>query len=456
MPVHKLIIELAPQPELIEMAAAAQGFEPATRAFARAPLPERFIWDASYSPVEVPSPEDRAGRADVLGMAGFGAFGPVLEAVPAEPGLTFAIRGEVENEDLGAFLDEAATNPGIRRVFTDELIQAFPTCGADPSLGSDQDVARELCVDRLHGQGMDGRGVLLAVVDGGVNTAHLSAHGKPLTLDASRSWTSSAGTVPGSALVGHGTMCAYDAAIAAPACSLADLIVLRPGPLTALLSDAVKAYEHLLRQIRSHGLFDEYRALVVSNSWGVFHPSWDQPVGTALNYSDNPNHTFNRIVATLERYGADIVFAAGNCGKDCPDLRCIGATNRSIYGANSHPSVLCVGGVDTTRHRVGYSSIGPGRLMNQKPDLCAYTHFSGSGVYPTDSGTSAAAPVAAGVLAAVRSRWGFDPANPVRHPASLRQFLVDNVDPVGLQGHSMELGWGIIDGCALAGADLDA
>jgi hypothetical protein len=43
-------------------------------------------------------------------------------------------------------------------------------------------------------------------------------------------------------------------------------------------------------------------------------------------------------------------------------------------------------------------------LSANKPDLAAYTHFEGSHVYPEDGGTSAACPVAAGVIAALRFR----------------------------------------------------
>jgi hypothetical protein len=57
---------------------------------------------------------------------------------------------------------------------------------------------------------------------------------------------------------------------------------------------------------------------VVNNSWGMFNPTWDFPVGDPQNYSDNPNHPFNIIVASLEAAGADILFAAGNCGPGMP------------------------------------------------------------------------------------------------------------------------------------------
>ena len=66
---------------------------------------------------------------------------------------------------------------------------------------------------------------------------------------------------------------------------------------------------------------------------------------------------------------------------------------------------------------------GPGTLISNKPDLAAYTHFLGSQVFGSgqpDSGTSAACPVMAGVVAALRSMYPYDPANANRSPANVR------------------------------------
>ena len=179
--------------------------------------------------------------------------------------------------------------------------------------------------------------------------------------------------------------------------------------MAGFLSDALLAYAYLNARVASPGWRRRYRALVVNNSWGMYHPSWDFPPGHPGRYSDNPNHPFNIIVGTLTRAGADILFAAGNCGADCPDGRCQGVTKNTIAGANAHPDVLTLAGCDITDNRVGYSSQGPGipGMAKQKPDLTAYTHFLGSeafGVGSPDSGTSTACPVAAGCVAAIRTR----------------------------------------------------
>jgi uncharacterized protein (TIGR02996 family) len=176
-------------------------------------------------------------------------------------------------------------------------------------------------------------------------------------------------------------------------------------------------------------------------SWGMFHPSWDFPVGSPQNYSDNPNHPFNIIVSSLEAAGADILFAAGNCGPECPDGRCRGATDKGIYGANTSPAVTCVAGVLRSRDRVGYSTKGPGRLEDKKPDIASFTHFAGSGVYPADGGTSAATPVAAGVVAALRRLY----PSSVLPPADLRDLLGNTAEQHGQEKFNYEYGYGVID-----------
>src|SRR5207248_980418 len=90
----------------------------------------------------------------------------------------------------------------------------------------------------------------------------------------------------------------------------------------------------------------------------------------------------------------------------------------------------------------GYSTKGPGRLEKEKPDLACYTHFAGSGVYAADGGTSAATPVTAGVVAAVRRLY---PASMVS-PARLRKLLRETaVQPAGGAGHNYEYGHGVLN-----------
>jgi subtilisin family serine protease len=291
---------------------------------------------------------------------------------------------------------------------------------------------------------MDGSNVLVAIVDTGVNLAHLNKKGKNPNFDATKSWTPVSGITPGKGDIDHGTMCAFDVCIAAPNCTILDYALLQSQAsgstvMEGFLSDAVKAFSNLLQFLLQAP--EPKPALVVNNSWGMYNPTWDFPVGNSGNYSDNPNHPFNIIVESLEDAGADILFAAGNCGVECPSSQCAGITNRAIYGANSHPSVLSVAGVTYKKERVGYSSQGPGRLATEKPDICGYTHFVGSGVYSEDNGTSAACPVTAGVVAAIRTVYS--PAE--LPPAQLRQLIRRTAEDLGGIGFDYSHGYGVIN-----------
>jgi len=333
----------------------------------------------------------------------------------------------MEAEGLSQRIEAVRQDPQVVGVFADPRIQAIAVCPVGP-VGSDMDVEEVLDVDRLRRLGMDGTGVNVAIVDTGVNLHYLNARGKRPAFDRSLSWGPHPNLPLGDMPVDHGTMCAYDVCIAAPGCTVIDHALLTsttPGGSTmeGFLSDAVQSYGVLLSWMaRAAGPFagdHTPRTLVVNNSWGMFHPSWDFPVGDPANYSDNPDHPFNIIVPSLEAAGADILFAAGNCGPECPDGRCLDATDAGIYGANSSPAVISVAGAIITKERIGYSTKGPGRLEKTKPDLTSFTHFAGSGVYAADGGTSAATPVAAGVVAAVRRLY----PSSVISPAQLRDIL---------------------------------
>lgn len=369
----------------------------------------------------------------------------------SDEGSTYIVRGTMDEKDFTK-VEKLANVTGV---YADVVIESCPaTCPAGP-VGTHLDVEALLCASRFHRQGMDGSGVMVAVVDTGVNMAWMNSHGKSPRFDAARSWVPRAGLTPGSMPVDHGTMCAFDICIAAPRCTLLDIALLSSNArgrnvMEGLLSDAVRAYQHLMGIMGQPRRPGENRSLVVNNSWGMFHPDWDFPVGHQGNYSDNPGHPFNRIVGALAAAGADILFAAGNCGAECPDGRCRNLTNAGIFGANSHPDVLCVAGVTKNKVRIGYSTQGPGRLARNKPDISGFTHFQGSGVYAADGGTSAATPVVAGVVAAIRNKRPFDATSPAATPAAIRSLITSTAEDAGPTGYDFDHGFGIVNGCAIA------
>jgi subtilisin family serine protease len=423
-------------------AAAAGG---STSAGAHEQLPG-FTVDPEFGTVQVPSPIPPQPGANAF------AFSQPIRFTSSNEEATYLVRGEIPEHQLSTV--HAGLPPDVVGVFADPVIESTLTCGGDPAVGNANDVAAALAAGQLAAAGMDGTNVALAIVDTGINLAWLKTQGRTPKVDAARSWTpAGVKTKPGNHPKNHGTMCAFDAGIVAPKATVLDHAVLlsqKQGATTmeGLLSDAVLSYSKLLQVVGAMPVTT--RALVVSNSWGMFSPTWDFPVGNPGNYSDNPSHPFNVIVASLAAAGADILFAAGNCGLDCPDGRCQFGNTRPICGANSHPSVLCIAGIDIHKSRVGYSSQGPGRLSARKPDVACYTHFDGSHVYAPspDSGTSAATPVAAGVVAAIRTRYSAGKVPPDQLRSIIAKTSLDLEQP----GFDYDTGWGALDPGALIAA----
>jgi subtilisin family serine protease len=447
----RVLIQLRPPTEVVDAvisaAARARGAE-------AAPAPTDVVrdlpgvaLDPTFAPVPVPRPL-AAGGGHFISLDQ-----PTIFSLEADQA-SVLVRGEIADDELASRLALLlSSRPDVAGVFADPVIESCLTCGGTAAVGDWKDVADELRVGTLTEGGYTGGGAALAIVDTGINSAHLEKQlGHAPTLDADRSWTpAGVSTTPGAHPLNHGTMCAFDALIAAPQATLLDVAVLlsqREGEtaMQGLLSDAVAAYAYLRTVLDA--MPADHRALVVSNSWGSFSPEWDFPPGHPGNYSDNRAHPFNIIVASLEQAGADILFAAGNCGRECPDGRCA-YPSLPIGGANSHPQVLSVGGVDVTGERVGYSSQGPGRLAERKPDLCAYTHFDGSKVFDgPDSGTSAACPVAAGVVAAIRTTVAATQLT----PAQLRTLLRRTADDRSTVGYDYDYGYGVVDVDGVLGA----
>ena len=387
-----------------------------------------FALDDTYHPVRV------AGR-----------LGSPAER-PAARGFRYARAegGPIDTYAVRAIFDDEEAVHRLRRergmdvvgVFADPAVSVFPSayCGSG-AVGTADDVARRVGVSALRAHGLTGKSVHVAVVDTGIDGSRIPVAG---------GWAPGSDYVPGSAKPDHGTMVAYDVRIAAPEAKIYDYALLRTeaGTWAAFLSDAIAAFADLIERVNANP-----GRWVVNNSWGMFDRSEDAPIGSPENYSANPDHPFNQITGGLVAAGADVFFAAGNCGKPCPDDRCGTADTgpgQSIHGANSHPDVVTVAAVTVTDRRLGYSSQGPGGLHTRKPDLAGFSHFAGSGVWPVDGGTSAASPVAAGVAAALRQRL---PASALT-PAQLKGALQRSARDLAGRGWDYDLGYGVIDAAA--------
>jgi serine protease AprX len=341
---------------------------------------------------------------------------------PIAPFSTMLLEKELEKDGLVPEISPAAA-------------PACPigTCDCSPGTakGTIGDVARYLGVDQIWAAGYRGEGIVVGVVDGGI-----TAEGRPVIAGETTrriprvigGWPIADWGTRASSWGNHGNMCSTDVLGMAPQAQIYDIRI-GGGDITATISAALAGFQWAINQHKTNGT-----PHVLTNSWGIFQESWDTV------YARNPNHIFTRKVVEAINEGILVLFAAGNCGGTCPDGRCgpDSGVGRSIWGANGHPAVMTVGAVNKNEQFVGYSSQGPAALDPQKPDFCSITHFLGYN--PSDSGTSAATPIAAGVVALLKQ------VNPSLTQDAAKNALKSTAKDIGPAGFDVHSGSGIIQG----------
>ena len=292
------------------------------------------------------------------------------------------------------------------------------------------DALRELLgVDALWRDGYRGQNVVVGIIDEGVNGQVYPVTG---------GFEHNASAEPGSASIqSHGSMCAADVLVAAPAAMIYDY------PFLGIPNSggAIGMFQSVLGQRRMDGT-----PHLTSNSYAFFgKPSQSIFPNHEIYDIDHPLH---RKVREVVGSGAPVFFAAGNCGAPCPDGRCkqsiIG--DGSIVASAALEEVITVSAVNSRHERIGYSGQGPGGFYREKPDISAYSHFFGNygpgrpaGGIGFDSGTSAACPVAAGVGALLLS------AIPSLTPDRLKEALTDSAHRIGGTRWSPLYGDGVIN-----------
>ena len=265
----------------------------------------------------------------------------------------------------------------------------------------------------------------------------------------------------------HGTMVVNNILAMAPKATIFDVPLIRPpkiGDIPPFLALADATYRRILRNIFWFRRFKCFTGpWIFMNAWTIYDRRSEVPF--LGEYTENLGangitpHPFNKLIEKVSRKNFDIVFCAGNCGRICPDGRC-GANDygpgRSIWGANAHRNVLSVGAVRVDGIWLGYSSEGPGplKLDQYKPDLCAPSQFEGTqGEYPSNTGTSAAAAISAGIIAALRSRPNWNQT--AVSPTALKQILNATATKTQGAGWNQTIGNGILNANAAA-AELSA
>jgi serine protease AprX len=408
--------------------------------------------DEDVAPVPLLTTEVSPGPAVREALQAF----PGPQENPDLPAASMVIAAEIERDRLGELAardgvtlwpnseialigtDRPSELPGSAPV-DEAIIDAARSCGGVDCrpfrAGVDVASIRQLLgVEGVWRDGWRGQNVTVAVLDDGIDGSVYPVSGGFHRPGAQR---------PGAAAItSHGSMCAADVLVAAPWARLQDY----PFLDTPRSGDALTMFQAVLGGRRRNGL-----PHVTSNSWGLVGvpPREQFPRHEAHDLS----HPLHRKIREVVASGVVTFFAAGNCGEDCPSENChvsgIGPGS-SIHSANSLEEIITVAAVNSRHERIGYSSQGEGLFAPDKPDLAAYSHFFGNFgpdrpgglVQPFDSGTSAAAPVAAGVGALLLS--AFHDLGPGR----LREALFAGATRMGDSAWDRDYGRGIINAAA--------
>ncbi|MCK4660003.1 MAG: S8 family serine peptidase [Phycisphaerae bacterium] len=393
---------------------------------------DSFQLDSTFEPMPIKPTAEQLGNLAAAGEEVVIVRGVVeeddMEELKAQPDVVDVWL----DAPIAPFPDESMVpEPGVAMVPTEEFGTCpIPPCDCVSSIakGTIADVANYLGVNQIWSRGHRGNGIVIGIVDGGI-----TAQGRPIKpgetakIDhVTDGWPTDWGTT--ASLWGdHGNMTATDALGMAPDAHIYDIRISGSGGSTAAISRALSGYQWAINRHKADGT-----PHILSNSWGIYKKSW------ASDYATNPNHPFTRKVEEALDEGILVLFAAGNCGQTCPSWKCGSDTGpgKSIWGANGHPRVMTVGAVNKDEQLIGYSSQGPASLDPKKPDFCGISHFNG--YFPSDTGTSAACPIVAGVVALMKQGKSSLTQNQAK--GALKKTAKD-IGPAGWDQHS---GYGII------------
>lgn len=266
----------------------------------------------------------------------------------------------------------------------------------------------------LWDEGITGDGIVVAVVDTGINAdiPALQRDGKSVVISEYELY--------GDYTHSHGTLCASciasqnsDYRGIAPGVDILDIGVFDGG--SAYTSDIIQGWEYVAQFKQDTGRF-----VIVSNSFG----------GPAYADMGIISDAANKMVNV---YNIPMICAAGNSGPNP------GTVNTPAVAKD----VLAVGAIDDDFVITSFSSRGPGSIVDRKPDVVApglqINMFDETGSVVVYSGTSFSTPITAGCMALVAQ--GHENYDAKQFNNAFKRGAMD----LGGSGYDYDYGYGLVD-----------
>jgi hypothetical protein len=317
----------------------------------------------------------------------------------------------------GAARLRAACPAWVREVRPEARLRVLPAAcapgGEAPDYGDAAEQNQMLGIEALHARGITGKGVVVAVFDGGFSGVDTIAAFRRLREEGRILGTYD--FVDGDSSVyassAHGTQVLSTIAAELPG----RFVGMAPGVSVLLARTEDVSSETQVEEynwVRAMEWADSLGADIIHSSLG--YTEYDDGVGDyVFSNLDGDQAIITRAADLAASRGIIVTVSAGNLGT---------SEWRRIAAPCDGDSVLCVGAVDRTTRRASFSSVGPSADGRVKPDVAAMGQRTAvvnpNGRVGYSSGTSFSAPIVAGLAACLREahaeRPGMDIVRAIR------------------------------------------